>query len=82
MREIVALAVFCLLIVVACFGMVIWTAVSGELFTLDGLLLVSICLMLAAVFGGCFLWLAYDAGWLERPKLRRGPSSSPEAKKD
>ncbi|MGH9805356.1 MAG: hypothetical protein ACRD4D_09315 [Candidatus Acidiferrales bacterium] len=82
MREIIALAVICLLIVLASLGIAAWTAVSGSLFTLDGLLLVSICLMLAAVFGGCFLWLAYDAGWLERLKSRRVAGSSPQKKKD
>ncbi len=82
MREIIALAVICLLIVVASLGIVAWTAISGWLLTLDGLLLVSICLMLAAVFGACFLWLAYDAGWLKKLKSRRTSSAAPEAKKD
>lgn len=82
MREIIAVAVLCLLIVLASLGLTVWTALSGSLFTLDGLLLVSICLLLATVFGGCFLWLAYDAGWLERLRSRRAANTAPKEKKD
>ena len=81
MREIIALAVFCLLVAAGALAAAVGTAVSGSLFTLDGLLLVSICLLLAAVFGFCFLWLARDVGWLERLKsLRRSATPPPEKK--
>ena len=82
MGEIITLAVFCVLMVLASLGVAVWTAVSGSFFTLDGLLLVSICLLLAAVFGGCFLWLAYDAHWLDRVKRLRSPGAVAEEKKD
>jgi len=82
MSEIIALAVICLLIVVASLGVAGWTALSGGLFSLDGLLLISICLMLAAVFGVCLLWLAYDAGWLQKLMSRRAAGAPPEGKKE
>jgi hypothetical protein len=82
MRETIALAALCLLIALASLGIAVWTAVSGSLFTLDGLLLVSICLLLATVFGGCFLWFAYDAGWLKLLKRPSAAGTAPKEEKD
>ena len=82
MREIIALAAFCLLVVLASLVLAAWTALSGSLFTLDGLLLVSICLLLATVFGGCFLWIAYDAGLLHRLRGRSSTGAAAEGKKE
>ena len=78
MGEILALALFCLLVAVVSLGVVAWSAVSGPFFTLDNLLLTSICLLLAAVFGFCFLWLARDARLLEWLKSRRDQPSKPD----
>lgn len=82
MSEIMALAVFCVLVVVGSLGVAAWTAVSGAFFTLDGLLLVGICLLLATVFGGCFLWIAYDAHWLDRVMRIRSSGAAPGEKKE
>lgn len=82
MREIIALALFCLLVAVGALAVALWTAISGSLFTLDGLLLVSICLLMVTVFAFCFLWLARDAGWLERMKSRRRSPAPPPEKKE
>ena len=37
-----------------CLAVAGWTAISGQLFTMDGLFLALICLTLAAVFFGAF----------------------------
>jgi len=78
MGEILALALFCLLVAVVSLGVVAWSAISGPFFSLDSLLLTSICLLLAAVFGFCFLWLARDARLLEWLKSRRDQTSQPD----
>ncbi|MBI2956200.1 MAG: hypothetical protein HYY26_02685 [Acidobacteria bacterium] len=84
MREVIALIVFCLLMAVLSLGVIGWSLVFGEGLTLDNLLLLSVCLTLALVFGFCALWLAYDAGLLERLR-RRAPAAAPanpESKQD
>lgn len=78
MREIIALALFCLLVAVGSLAVAAWTAISGSLFTLDGLLLAAICLLLATVFFFCFLWFARDARLLDWVKARRRVASAPE----
>lgn len=83
MRETQALALLCLLIALASFGAVVWAVASaaregmlvGEILTLDGLLLISVGLLVSAMFGFCFLWLARDAGWLDRLTRRRAAAN-------
>ncbi len=81
MRETLALIGFCALVTLICLGAAGWAVVSGEGITLDVLLLVSVCLTLAAVFGFCTLWLAHDAGLLEGLKRRRAAPANPGNKK-
>ncbi len=81
MREALALIVFCAVIALTCLGAAAWAVVSGEGITLDVLLLVSVCLTLAAVFGFCTLWLAHDAGLLEGLKRRRAAPANPGKEK-
>jgi len=79
MREILALALLCLLIALASLGAVVWAVASaaregllvGEILTLDGLLMVAVALLVSSMFGFCFLWLARDTGLWERIKRRR-----------
>ena len=80
MRETLALIGFCAVIALACLGAAGWAMVSGEGITLDVLLLVSVCLTLAAVFGFCTLWLAHDAGLLAGLKRRRAAPANPGKK--
>lgn len=47
---------FCLLIGLAALAACGWVAVSGQLLTMDGLLLVAISLTLGGAFVGNFLW--------------------------
>lgn len=80
MREIIALALLCLLLALGSLGVLAWAALSGPIFSMDGLLLAAICLTLAAIFGLCFLWLATEARLWELLKSRRaGGSDSKEA---
>ena len=50
MREEIVLTLFSLFVVLASLGVLVWSAVTGPLLSLDGLLLVSICLSVAALF--------------------------------
>ncbi len=77
MREVWALIGFCALVTLGCLVAAVWAVVSGEGITLDVLLLVSVCLTLAAVFGFCTLWLACDAGLLDALKRRRAAPANP-----
>lgn len=85
MRETLALALLCLLIAVASLGAVAWAVVDaaregvlvGEILTLDGLLMISVSLLLSVMFGFCFLWLARDTGLWEKVKRRRVAASAP-----
>ncbi|HXE74204.1 MAG TPA: hypothetical protein VNN18_01030 [Candidatus Xenobia bacterium] len=81
MREVLALIGFCALVTLGCLAAAGWAVVSGEGLTLDVLLLVSVCLTLAVVFGFCTLWLAHDAGLLEGLKRRRPAAANPGNKK-
>ncbi len=77
MREVWGLIGFCALVTLGCLVAAVWAVLSGEGITLDVLLLVSVCLTLAAVFGFCTLWLACDAGLLEALKRRRAAPANP-----
>jgi hypothetical protein len=77
MREALALILFCAVVVAGCLGAAGWALISGEGLTLDVLLLVFVCLTLAAVFGFCGLWVAWDAGLLEPLKRRLTAGANP-----
>lgn len=85
MRETIALAALCLFIAAGSLAAVGWMVVRaareglflGEVLTLDGLLMISVGLLVTAVFGFCFLWLANDAGLWKR--LRRPAGASGQA---
>lgn len=97
MRETAALALLCLFIALAALGVVFWVIIDaardGVLVTtvlsLDGLLMISVALLIATMFGFCFLWLAYEARLWELLKSRRSaladsrqPASSEKAPAD
>ncbi len=83
MRETLALALLCLLIALASLGAVAWAVARaawegvlvGEILTLDGLLMIAVGLLVSSMFGFCFLWLARDAGWLQRLARRRAAAN-------
>lgn len=86
MRETLTLALLSLLISLASLAAVAWAAVRAaldglfveEILTLDGLLMISVGLLVSAMFAFCFLWLARDARLLDYLKSRRPGSSSEE----
>jgi len=68
-RESLLLAGTEALVLLICLGAIIWTVASGLIFDIDGLLLVAICLSLAAVFTFTLLLHAKNAGWLDKLPL-------------
>jgi len=77
MKEIIALALFCLLVAAGSLAVAGWALVAGEGLTLDTLLLVAICVSLSGLFGLVFLWIAYDAKLLDLIKKPGGASANP-----
>ena len=57
------------LVLLVCLGAIVWTIISGMIFDIDGLLLVTISLSLAAVFAFTLLLQAKSAGWLDKLPL-------------
>ncbi len=55
MLETLLLIAFCLLIVLLSLGTVGWALVSGQALSLDGLLLVLVCLVMVVIFFPLFL---------------------------
>jgi hypothetical protein len=68
-RESLLLAGTEALVLLICVGAIIWTVASGMIFDIDGLLLVTISLSLAAVFSFALLLHAKSVGWLEKLPL-------------
>jgi hypothetical protein len=80
-RESLLLAVAEFAFLLICLGAIGWTFTSGLVFNIDGLLLLLICLSLAAVFAFTLLLQAKSAGWLAKlPLPGRKKPSSPDAK--
>lgn len=77
MRETIALMLFCFLMVLASLGVLLWAILQGNIFSMDGLLLAAICLLVSSVFGICFVWLAHDTGLGEMLRRPRQASSEP-----
>ncbi|MFQ5723743.1 MAG: hypothetical protein ACE5G6_04565 [Terriglobia bacterium] len=85
MREVLALALLCLLLALGSLGFVVWFVVDaalegmlrGRVFTLDGLLLVAIGLTVSFAFGLCFAWTLRDADLRELLLPRRQPAAQP-----
>ncbi len=68
-RESLLLAGTEALVLLVCLGAIVWTVISGMIFDIDGLLLVTISLSLAAVFAFTLLLQAKSAGWLDKLPL-------------
>ena len=58
------LIAFCLLLVLLALGTVGWALVSGQALSMDGLLLVLVCLVMAVIFFPLFLVGMQGAGLL------------------
>ncbi len=59
MLQSVLLLAFCLFMGLASLAACVWVALTGQLFTLDGLLLVAISLTIGGFFMGNFAWSVY-----------------------
>jgi len=77
MFETILLLAFCLLVGLIALAVCVYLAVSGLLFTLDGLLLVLICLTIGGIFVLNVAWSVYT-GELKKvlEHLRKKPDQS------
>ncbi|MDA2913037.1 hypothetical protein MYX77_03600 [Acidobacteriia bacterium AH_259_A11_L15] len=85
MREMLALALLCLLLALGSLGIVVWFVVDAALegmiqsrvLTLDGLLMIAIGLAVSFAFGICFAWTVHDAHLWELVLPRRQAAAQP-----
>ncbi len=70
MREQLLTAGLCLVVVLASLATVAWSLLSGMGVTMDTLLLIGICLLVALIFGLNFLLLLHEASFLPTGKRR------------
>jgi len=79
-REDLGLAVICLAVILSSIAGIVAALLTGLLPSLDGLLLVLVCLMMAAIFISPLLALAKQNGWLPslRKKKRAAADSEPK----
>ena len=70
MREQLLMAGLCLVVVLASLATVAWSLLSGMGVTMDTLLLIGICLLVALIFGLNFLLLLRESGFLSLGKRR------------
>lgn len=77
MLETILLLAFCLIIGLIALAVCAYLAVSGQLFTLDGLLLLIICLTIGGIFVLNVVWSVYT-GELKKvlEHLRKKPAQS------
>lgn len=74
MLQSVLLLAFCLFMGLLSLAVCIWVALTGQLFTLDGLLLVAISLTIGGFFMGNFAWSVYSGELREVLNDLRGGS--------
>jgi len=70
----VLLLAFCLFMGLLSLAVCIWVALTGQLFTLDGLLLVAISLSVGGLFMGNLAWSVYTGEAKEILNNLRSPS--------
>ncbi len=70
MLQMILLAAFSLLVVVACLGGLVWVIVTGSIRGMDGLFLAAVCLLVGLVFAGSLLGVVREGGLLELLKVR------------
>ena len=76
MGEALFLAGVSLIVGLACLGILVWTLVSDRAITLDNLLLIAICLALAAVFSSLGAAMVQSAQKLRAPG-KKAPAAPP-----
>ncbi len=65
-RGILGLVAVCAVVVVLSVAGLVWAFATDLAFSMDGLLLILICLSMGGIFALMLLWIAKDAGWLDR----------------
>jgi hypothetical protein len=78
-REDLGLAAICLAVIVLSIGGLVAALTTGLLGTLDGLLLIMVCLMMVAIFAPPLLALARQKGLLPS-RVKKPPKDSGEGK--
>lgn len=74
MLQSVLLLAFCLFMGLVSLATCVWVALTGQLFTLDGLLLVAISLSIGGLFLGNLAWSVYTGEVREILNSLRSPS--------
>ncbi len=80
-HEQLVLALLCLSITLLSLGGLVWAfpaALLAPQITMDGLLLVLVCLTMAAIFGAMFYTIAKRLGWLAALPVWRRTKTQPE----
>jgi hypothetical protein len=78
-REDLGLAAICLAVILLSIAGIVAAVLTGLLPSLDGLLLVLVCLMMAAIFVSPLLALAKQNGWLPSLGKKKKASSTTDA---
>jgi len=81
-REDLGLAAICLAVILSSIAGMVAALLTGLLPSLDGLLLVLVCLMMAAIFTSPLLALAKQNGWLPSRGKKPKASSADSGAKD
>lgn len=81
MLDAAILLAFCLLMGLLSLVICVWVVFSGLLFTLDGLLLILISLLIGGIFMANFAWSVHTGEFRQvverlRQRSRKGPESS------
>ncbi len=79
-QESLMLMAMCLSVIMLCLAGLGWAVMSGQLLTLDGILLSMICLAMGGIFTLMLVWQAVAAGWIKRSKKKSGDAPSGETK--
>ena len=76
---ILGLAAICAVVVLLSVAGLAWGFLTGLGLSLDGLLLLLVCLMMGGIFSLMLLMIAKEAGWLARLPLPRRKRAAAEA---
>ena len=78
-QETILPAAICLVVVLLSAAGLVWAIASGQLFTLDGLLLSLVCLLMGGVFSLQLRSLVKATGLLKLPKFSRSKAPAEAA---
>lgn len=73
---------FCLLVGLAALGTCAWVVATGQLLTMDGLLIIAVSLTVAAFFAGNLAWAVYTGEVRDLIRQCRSRPKQPEPSQD